>query len=243
MLGDGEIEGEDNLFEQGIDAIKARYVDDYSLLSDETKADRKNHVVTGHKLFNNLEQDSNNNLTILLNPYAFTRITLKEWCIAAERFMIQQAKGTSRWACRVLIIQKLDDWSSRSNWRAVNVLLPLTYRQYNFLTSVEFSTNTQQFYRRMDQRGRPGQNFGGDSSQRFHIASFLFSPAESATILKDGEGEDTGALCTADENILPHHPVVVAVGTRSPSYGGVILSWNRHQLLVSTYRQTKQQKE
>ena len=230
LLGDGKIEGEDNLFEQGIDAIKARYANEYSLLSDEAKGDRKNHVVTGHKLFNNLEQDSNNNLTILLNPYAFTRITLEEWCIAAERFMIKQAKGTSRWSCRVLIIQKLDDWSSRSNWRAVNVLLPLTYRQYNFLTSVEFSTNKQQFYRRMDQRGRPGQNFGGDSSQRFHIASFLFSPAESATIFKDGEGEDTGALSNAEENLLPHHPVVEAVGTRSPSYGGVILSWNRHQL-------------
>ncbi len=148
--------------------------------------------MAGHKLFNNLDQDSDSNVTILLNPYSFTRITLEEWCIAAERFMIKQAKGTARWKSRVLIIQKLNDWSSRTNWRAVNVLLPLTFRQYNYLTSVEFSTNKQQFYRRMDQRGHPGQNFGADSSQRFHIASFLFSPAESETIYIDGEGEDAG---------------------------------------------------
>ena len=131
LLGDGKIEGEDNLFEQGIDAIKTRYETDYELLDAETKLDRANHVVAGHKLFNNLDQDSDSNLTILLSPYSFTRITLEEWCIAAERFMIKQAKGTARWKSRVLIIQKLDDWSSRTNWRVVNVLLPLTFRQYN----------------------------------------------------------------------------------------------------------------
>jgi hypothetical protein len=240
LLGDGKIEGEDNLFEQGLDAIKIRYGALYDLLDAETKMDSSNHIVAGHKLFKNLDNDSDFSITVLLNPYAFARITLEEWCIAAERFMIKQTLGTSRWKCRVLIIQKLDDWSSKTNWRAVNVLLPLTFRQYKYLTSVEFSTNKQQFYRKMDQRGRPGQNFGGDSSQRFHIAAFLFSPTESKTTYIDGGGEDAGALSTAEENLLPHFPVVAAVGTRSPSHGGVILSWNRFQLPEFVRRVTVQ---
>ena len=240
LLGDGKIEGEDNLFEQGIDAIKIKFIAEYELLDSATKLDSTNHIVAGYKLFRNLDQDSDSSLTVLLNPYAFTRISLEEWCIAAERFMIKQAMGISRWKSRVLIIQKLDDWSSRANWRAVNVLLPLTFRQYNYLTSVEFSTNKQQFYRRMDQRGRPGQNFGGDSSQRFHIASFLFSPTETKTIFIDGGGEDAGQLSTAEDNLLPHFPVVAAVGSRSPSHGGVILSWNRFQLPEFVRRVTVQ---
>ena len=143
LLGDGNIEGDKNLFEQGLEAIKTRYCAEYANLGEDTKRDFSNHVVSGFKLFNNLDQQAEDKFTILLNPYAFSRITLEEWCQAAERFMIMQDKGTSDWKARVLIIQKLDDWSTRGNWRAVNVLEPLTHRQFRYLASVEFAPNKQ----------------------------------------------------------------------------------------------------
>ena len=124
---DGKIEGEENLFEQAINAIKARYDLEFGMLGDDAKKDLEDPTVVGFKLFNNMDKVNSDILTILLNPYAFSRITLEEWCVAAERFMIKQTKGTTKWKCRVTIIQKLDDWSTRSNWRSVNVLLPLPH--------------------------------------------------------------------------------------------------------------------
>jgi hypothetical protein len=175
-----------------------------------------------------------------LNPYAFTRITLEDWCIAAERFMIKQTLGVSKWKGRVVIIQKLDDWSTRSNWRTVNVLAPLTLRRYNYLTSVEFSPNKQQFYRSMNRKNRTGPIFGGDSSLRYHIASFLFSPTASTTSFNNGGDDEEGFLSTAEANLLPHFPVVAAVGSRSPSCTGVLASWNKTQLADFCKRVTVQ---
>ena len=108
--------------------------------------------------------------------------------------------------------------------------LALTYRQYNYLTSVEFATNKENFYRWMDIRGRPGPAFGGDSSLRFHTASFLFSPAESATVYTDDGNDEGGYQSVAEDNLLPHLPVVAAVGSKSPSFASVLDSWNRKQL-------------
>ena len=92
LLGNGKIEGEENLFEQGINAIKCRYNTEFGLLGDEAKKDLEDPTVIGFKLFNNMDKAYPDALTILLNPYAFSRSTLEEWCVAAERFMIKQTK-------------------------------------------------------------------------------------------------------------------------------------------------------
>ena len=76
----------------------------------------------------------------------------------------------------------------------------------------------------MDLRGRPGQSFGGDSSLRFHMASYLFCPVETTTQFKDGADEDSGYQSAAEPNLLPHFPVVAAVGSKSPSSSGVLES-------------------
>ena len=78
--------------------------------------------------------------------------------------------------------------------------------------------------------GAAGKNFGGDSSLRFHTAVFLFSPQEAETIFIDGETDDPGYQSASELNLLPHFPVVVAVGSKSPSYTRVIDSWNHKQL-------------
>ena len=68
LLGDGKIEGEENLFEQGINAIKDRYDIEFGMLGDDAKKDLEDPTVIGFKLFNNMDEANPDILTILLNP-------------------------------------------------------------------------------------------------------------------------------------------------------------------------------